>query len=251
MITRINAIAIKKTKYTNKQLMILSFLGGAFIAFGGLLSLLVAGNMPSLLESNPGLVKLLFGALFPLGLILVALMGVELFTGNNSYMIVGVLRKEFKLSKLIRNFTWVYLFNFIGALFIAVCFGYYSDLLNDSQQSFITKIGESKTSLPFGVALLRAVACNWLVCLALWMAVRTESFSGKVLVIWFPIMAFVAMGFEHSIANMFFIPLAMLYGADISMYDFLIGNLLPVTIGNNIGGGIFVGILHYYASRKL
>ena len=83
------------------------------------------------------------------------------------------------------------------------------------------------------------------------MAVRTESFSGKVLVIWFPIMAFVAMGFEHSIANMFFIPLAMLYGADISMYDFLIGNLLPVTIGNNIGGGIFVGILHYYASRKL
>jgi len=251
MITRINAIAIKKTKYTNKQLIILSFLGGAFIAFGGLLSLLVAGNMPLFLQSNPGFVKLLFGALFPLGLILVAFMGVELFTGNNSYMIVGVLRKEFKLQKLVRNFTWVYLFNFIGALFIAVCFGYYSDLLNESQQSFITKIGEFKTSLSFEVVLLRAIGCNWLVCLALWMAAKTESFSGKVLVIWFPIMAFVAMGFEHSIANMFFIPLAMLYGADISIYDFLIGNLLPVTIGNNIGGGIFVGILHYYASRKL
>ncbi|NQX84789.1 MAG: formate/nitrite transporter family protein [Flavobacteriaceae bacterium] len=251
MITRINAIAIKKTKYTNKQLVILSFLGGAFIAFGGLLSVLVTGNMPSVLSVHPGLVKLLFGALFPLGLILVALMEVELFTGNNSYMIVGVLRGEFSLNKLIRNFTWVYLFNFFGALFVAVCFGYYSELLNEAQERFVMNIGVVKTSLNVEVAFLRAVACNWLVCLALWMAARTESFSAKVIVIWFPIMAFVAMGFEHSIANMFFIPLAMLCGADISFYDFLIGNLLPVTLGNNIGGGIFVGVLHYYASRKL
>lgn len=250
MISKINSISLKKVKYTNKQLVILSFLGGAFIAFGGLLSVIIAGDMPGISNSNPGLTRFVFASLFPLGLILVALMEVELFTGNNSYMIVGVLNKEFKLKKLARNFTWVFVFNFLGAVFVAFFFGYYADIMNTNQKDFIVNIAETKINLSFDVAFIRAVACNWLVCLALWMAAKTQSFSAKVLVLWFPIMAFVAMGFEHSIANMFFIPLAMLNGADISLYDFVIGNIIPVTLGNNVGGGIFVAILHYYGNKS-
>lgn len=127
---------------------------------------------------------------------------------------------------------------------------YKAQLLGEGPIHFIEKIALSKVNLPFDVAFFRAIGCNWLVCLALWMSLKTESVAGKILLIWFPIMAFVAIGMEHCIANQFFIPLAMFYDTDITLHQFFIKNLLPVTLGNILGGGFFVGTLYFWADSK-
>lgn len=246
VVNNIVQLTERKTTLSFKSLLILSFFGGAYIAFGGLLALLVAGNLPQLQIENPGLVKFIFGAVFPLGLILVVVAGAELFTGNNSFFTTGILSKKITIIDLTRNWFWVFTFNFVGSLFVAYFLADQADLLNQHQTNFIIKIGEAKTSLSFNVLFLRAIGCNWLVCLALWMTTQAKTISGKILVIWFPIMAFVAMGFEHSIANQFFVPLAIFKGADITWASFLIKNLLPVTLGNIIGGGLFVGAAYYF-----
>lgn len=243
---KIIKVVSQKDEKSIIQLLLLGFLGGAFIAFGGLLALKISGD----LVASPGIVKFVFGALFPLGLILVVMAGAELFTGNTSYYLPALLSKKTTLNNLAKNWIIIYLSNFIGALFVALFLTYLAEALNINQISFIKKIAEAKVSNSFSVNVLRAISCNWLVCLALWMAMKTDSFSGKVLVIWFPIMAFVAMGFEHSIANQFFIPLGMLYGAKITITDFLLNNLLPVTIGNIIGGGLFVGTIYFLINNK-
>lgn len=249
LVKEISNLSKKKSGYSFTQLVLLSFLGGAYIALGGLLAVLISGNLPTLQAENPGIVKLLFGAVFPLGLILVALAGAELFTGNNSYFATGVLMKDIKWGDLMKNWVFVFVFNFVGALFVAYFIAHQTELLNDNQTEFIIKIGKAKTHHSFKVAFLRAIACNWLVCLALWMAMKAKSVSGKIMAIWFPIMAFVAMGFEHSIANQFFIPLAIFSGAEIGWGEFFINNLTPVTLGNIVGGAIFVGGI-YVAIEK-
>lgn len=245
-----NKIVEKKNQTNVLSLLILGFFGGAFIALGGLLSVQVAGGLPALQAENPGIVKFIFGALFPLGLILVALAGAELFTGNTSYYPPVIMGKKATFKDQMKNWTLVYLSNFIGALFVAYFLTYLAELLGEPQMNFAKTIAEKKVHLSFEVAFLRAIGCNWLVCLALWMAFRTESFAGKVLVIWFPIMGFVAMGMEHSIANQFFIPLGIFLGAPISWGDFLVHNLIPVTLGNIVGGAFFVGTLYYWIDKK-
>lgn len=246
IINSITTLTEKKAKLNFKSLAILSFFGGAYIAFGGLLALLIAGNLPTMTIENPSLVKFIFGAVFPLGLLLVVIAGAELFTGNNSFFTTGVLAKKVTIVDLTKNWFWVFTFNFVGSLFVAYFLANQADLLNQHQTNFIIKIGEAKTSLSFKVLFLRAIGCNWLVCLALWMAIKAQTISGKILAIWFPIMAFVAIGFEHSIANQFFIPLAIFSGADITWSEFLLNNLVPVTLGNIIGGGLFVGAAYYF-----
>lgn len=250
IINSIASLTEKKAKLNITSLAILSFFGGAYIAFGGLLALLISGNLPTLASENPGFVKFIFGAVFPLGLILVVIAGAELFTGNNSYFSAGVLAKKVSVSDLLKNWGLVFVFNFVGALFVAYFLTHLAELLNTNQTNFIIKIGESKANLAFNVAFLRALGCNWLVCLALWMAVKANTISGKILAIWFPIMAFVAIGFEHSIANQFFVPLAIFSGANISWSQFLVNNLLPVTLGNIVGGGIFVGMAYFFTESK-
>lgn len=250
IINSIASLTEKKAKLNFTTLAILSFFGGAYIAFGGLLALLIAGNLPTMATENPGFVKFIFGAVFPLGLILVVIAGAELFTGNNSYFSAGVLAKKVTIIDLLKNWFFVFVFNFFGALFVAFFLTHQAELLNESQTNFIIRIGESKANLPFNVAFLRALGCNWLVCLALWMALKANTISGKILVIWFPIMAFVAIGFEHSIANQFFVPLAIFSGAKVSWLEFLTNNLLPVTLGNIVGGGVFVGMAYFFAINK-
>jgi formate/nitrite transporter len=235
-----------KNKKSLSELLLLGFLGGAFIALGGLLALIISGDI----QADKGVIKLIFGGLFPLGLILVVMAGAELFTGNTSYFIPSLWNKHTTISKVLKNWGLIYISNFVGALFVAYCLTFLSDLLGDNPQKMIIAIAEKKAHLPFQVAFFRAVGCNWLVCLALWMAIKTKSFSGKVLVIWFPIMAFVAMGMEHCIANQFFIPLGMLYGAKVTLNEMFIGNLLPVTLGNIVGGGLFVGTIYYFIDKK-
>ena len=238
--------AEKKNKYTFSQISVLGFLGGAFIALGGLLALVVGGSMPGVASENPGLVKLVFVALFPLGLILVVIVGAELFTGNTSYFASSVLAKKSQMNHLIRNWGLVYLWNFVGALFVAYFIAYIPEILKGDQVEFLDKIAITKVNQTWISAFMKGVACNWLVSLALWAAISAQDVTGKILGMWFPVMAFVAMGMEHSIANQFFIPLAIFHGSPVTWMQFFIDNLIPVTLGNIVGGGVLVGGLYWF-----
>lgn len=238
--------AEKKNRYSFSQISVLGFLGGAFIALGGLLALVVAGGMPGVASENPGIVKFVLGALFPLGLILVVILGAELFTGNTSYFASSVLAKKLKMNHLIRNWVLVYIFNFVGAVFVAYFIAYIPEILKGTQVDFLDKIALAKVNQSWISAFMKGIACNWLVSLAMWAAISSQDVTGKILGMWFPVMAFVAMGMEHSIANQFFIPLAIFNGSEISWTHFLIDNLIPVTLGNIVGGGVLVGGLYWF-----
>lgn len=243
----INKVAEAKTNTNYKKTFVLALLAGGYIAMGGLLALIIGGAMPGLAASNPGLQKFFFGAVFPLGLILVAVAGAELFTGNTAYFMPSVLSKRMTIAKPLKNWGIVYVGNFIGSIMVAYFLVYLTQvLLNTPSADSAINIAISKTSQPFYKAFLKGIACNWLVALAMWLAYASKDIAGKILGIWFPIMGFVAMGFEHSVANMFFIPVAIFHGAEISWTSFLIDNLIPVTLGNIIGGGLFVGTAYWF-----
>ena len=239
-------IAIKKGSYSINKTLLLAFLAGAYIAFGGLLAIIIGGGVPGIGAENPGIPKFLFGAAFPLGLILVVLVGAELFTGNTAYFIPNILNKTQKLSAMLRNWFLVYVGNFIGAVFVAYFIVYLTHIVHKGPfLDSVHAIAIGKTSHTFLVTFLKGIGANWLVCLALWQGMAAKNVSGKITAIWWPVMAFVTFGFEHSIANMFFIPLAIFEGADITWGTFIVKNLIPATLGNIVGGSFFVGTLYW------
>jgi len=244
--------AINKDNYSIKKILTLSFLAGAYISFGGLLSVIIAGGMPGIATSNPGIVKFVFGAAFPVGLMMVVMAGAELFTGNNAYFMPNVLSKKQKWTAPLRNWTLVYFGNFIGAILVAYFLTHLTNLVSaDPWHKMVYNIAEAKTSNPFYKTFLKGIGANWLVCLALWMGMSSKQTSGKILGLWWPVMTFVTLGYEHSIANMFFIPLAIFEGANITWSSFIIDNLIPATLGNIVGGAFFVGTLYWYAYEKI
>lgn len=246
-----NRTAIGKSTYKTKKTLALAFLGGAYIALGGLLSIIIAGGVPTLAAENPGLQKLLFGAAFPLGLLLVVIAGAELFTGNCAYFIPNILNGKQKPAAMLKNWLLVYSGNFVGALFVAYVITHLTHIVHEEPfVNTVHSIAEGKTSHTFLVTFIKGIGANWLVCLALWMGMSAKDTTGKILGIWWPVMAFVTMGFEHSIANMYFIPLAMFEGADISWCTFIINNLIPATLGNIVGGALFVGCFYWYTYDK-
>ncbi|WP_207495536.1 formate/nitrite transporter family protein [Aridibaculum aurantiacum] len=239
--------ATVKDAYTLRKLGVYSLLGGAFVALGGLLSIITSGGMPEVSSANPGIAKLVSGAVFPLGLILVLLGGAELFTSDCAVMAYSYFNKQTKLYRLLRIWFVAYVGNFVGALIVAYLFAYQTEILSvDPWLSSAKKIGQYKTSHSFSTTFIKGIGANWLVCLAVWLSYSAKDVTGKILAMWFPIMCFVAFGFEHSIANMFFIPTSILLGADITMYEFFIVNLLPATLGNIVGGALFLAIPYWY-----
>ena len=247
----VEVVGLSAQARTNNSIsttLILAFLGGAYIALGGLLAIVIGGGVPGLAEGNPAVSKFLMGATFPVGLMLVAIAGGELFTGSTAYFIPPVVSGRLKVGQMLRNWGLVYLGNFVGALFVAYFVGYLTGTLTaEPWKEFTINIANVKTTAPFYKVFFKGMACNWFVALAMWLAYASNHISGKILGIWFPIMAFVAMGFEHCVANMFFIPSAMLLGAPISWSDFIVNNLIPATLGNIAGGSILVGLLYWYA----
>lgn len=226
-----------KASYSASKIMRLGLISGAHIGFGAMLAMTVGGNIPGIQSSNPGLAKLLYGAVFPLGLMMTAITGGELFTGNAALVTAALAEKQIKLKDWFKSWSVSYTANFIGSiLFAALVFK--SGILSAS--SMPLNIAASKVALPFDVAFTRAILCNWLVCMAVYMSSGCLSMTGKMVAIWFPICAFVTMGLEHSVANMFFIPLGMMAGAKVSISDFLLKNILPVTLGNIVGAVLFV-----------
>ena len=241
------ATSEKKASADTLSTFALSFTAGALIGFGGLLLTTVGGSSPALAASNPGLSNLVKGAFgLPFGLTMVILTGAELFTGNVFVMLSGLLSKKVTRAQVMKNWLVSYAGNFAGSVFLA--YMAYAAMTSAANPAPAIAIATMKaTTLPFMVAFLRGVLCNWLVCLAVWGTMATTSVAGKILAIFWPITAFVTMGFEHSIANMFLIPHGMLYGADVSVSQMLLGNILPVTLGNMVGAAAFVAGVHYVA----
>jgi formate/nitrite transporter len=262
MALRVEKAGITKGNLDTLSTLVLAMLAGAFIAFGAVLYTFVIHDA----TISAGLTKLIGGLVFCLGLILVIVAGAELFTGNNLIVMAYVSRRVTAL-QLLRNWGIVFAGNFAGALVI-VWFIYLSGHLKsaDGALSLLAlKIANAKVNLSFMEALFRGILCNVLVCLAVWLCFSGRSVTDKILAIIFPITAFVALGFEHCVANMYFVPAGLVIKNDpdllarvmvldngslnvdnLSVASFLMGNLLPVTLGNLIGGGFFVGAVYWF-----
>lgn len=212
----------------------LGVVSGCHIAFGAYLAITVGGACPGIAAENPGLQKIILGAFgLPFGLIMTLVTGGELFTGNTA--LVGAARAEGKIDNAAVAKSWIasYAGNFVGSLLLAYL-AFKSGTLGGSPAS--VAIATAKSNLPFEVAFVRGILCNWLVCMAVYMASGCSSMIGKMTAVWFPISAFVALGLDHSVANMFIIPLGILRGADITIKQMFVKNLIPVTLGNIVGG---------------
>jgi len=254
-----NYVAIgKKKAYTSSpKLLLLGFLAGMFIALAA-----VGANTASCMIENAGVAKLVGALLFPAGLAMVLIAGSELFTGNN-LIVISVLEKEASVGAMLRNWVLVYIGNFIGALFVAylVNAGNQLGLFGNQLAAATIKTAVTKASLPFGNAFILGIMCNFLVCIAVWMSFAAKTVSGKILGLYFPIMLFVLCGFEHCVANMYYVPaglfalgnesyvaMAVEKGvemANLTWGNFFINNLIPVTLGNIVGGAGLVGGVYW------
>ncbi len=238
----VEQIGVKKASLPALQTLALGVLAGAFIALGAMyFTLVMTGSGAGLGPS-----RLLGGLAFSLGLILVVVGGAELFTGN-SLIVMAWAEGKVTSRQLARNWALVYVANLAGALGSALMMSWSGALaLGDGAVAeTAVRIAEAKVALGFGQAFWRGVLCNVLVCLAVWLCFAAHDVTGKILAIVFPISAFVALGFEHSVANMYLIPIGWLAGAKTVTLGGLIGNLVPVTLGNIVGGGVFVAAVYW------
>lgn len=196
----------------------------------------MGGACPGLAQTNPGLQKIILGAFgLPFGLIMTLITGGELFTGNTALVTAAYKEGKTDLRSLMKNWVASYTGNFVGSLILAFL-AFKAGTLGTAPAS--VAIATAKCSLAFDVAFVRGILCNWLVCMAVYMASGCSTMTGKMTAVWFPISAFVALGLDHSVANMFIIPLGMMRGAEVTIGQFLTKNLIPVTLGNIVGGAI-------------
>ena len=256
---RAETVGVAKAGMPALDVFVLSVLAGAFIALGAAFATTVGSGMA---DTPYGITRLLVGLAFTLGLILVVVAGAELFTGNNLIVMAWGSRR-ISTASLLRNWSIVYVGNFVGAVGTAVLVFLAKEYTFGGGSVGVTAltVGASKTDLGFGQAIVLGALCNALVCLAVWLTYGAHTTTDKILAVVPPIAAFVALGFEHSVANMYFIPEALLVKTDTAWVQstsgvpelttltwdgFLLGNLLPVTIGNVIGGGIMVGAVYWF-----
>jgi formate/nitrite transporter len=242
---RVMALGIKKANTKVWQLFFLGLLAGFYIGLGGHVFLVAL---------QQGMGKIVGGAVFSVGLVLVVIAGAELFTGN-IIMFVNTVVSLYSVPKIIKNWITVYIGNFIGSILLVIII-WESGLLGTSESlndlgTLALKIANAKMALPFMEAFLRGILCNVLVVLAVLMATMSKDIVSKILCCILPIMAFVASGYEHCVANMYLIPLGLLAGgASFSELGVIFHNIIPVTLGN-IVGGIFILIIHPNRIREL
>lgn len=236
-----------KTKLSIAQMIVLGIFAGVFIGFGAQGAVTIG---QSLTKIDAGLQKFAFAGIFPVGLMLVIICGAELFTGNN-LMTLGCINGRYKFSDVLRNWVVVYFANFVGSVVLAFL------AANSGLMAAGTPIAESvigiatkKVAISFGSAVIRGILCNILVVLAVWMTTGAKDIIGKIFACWFPVMLFALSGYEHSVANMYFIPLGMFLGAPVTWGQIWINNLIPVTIGNLIGGAVIVPLFYHIAYTK-
>ena len=239
-----------KAKLPPSKAIVAGFLAGAYIAFGAMVAITVSSGMdPEIWGTLP---TFFTGAVFSLGLILVVVAGSELLTGNMALVPLAAMKGRATLKRLAENFGFVMLGNLLGSLFVAYFLAVKTGVLTaDMQLERLSQIAlakgveETETQI-----FLRAVGCNWLVCLAVWMALAADDVAGKVLAIFFPIMAFVALGFDHVVANMFFLPAAIFAGVDGIGWGDALHNWLFAFLGNLVGAAIFVAGAYWFLYVK-
>lgn len=250
----------KKSKYPIFKSIILGILAGMFISIGGFASSLVSHSI-----ENAGVAKFVAGAIFPVGLILIIICGADLFTGN-VLMVVSCAEKKVSIKRLLLNWTIIYVSNFIGAFIFALLIheSKVLDFNNYKLGGYVLKVAATKAALPFGQSLASGILCNILVSVAVWVSIGAKDAAGKIAAIWFPIMAFIVGGFEHCVANMYYFSIAMMNKNNAKYIEAfnitpeklehlklhnIINNLIPVTLGNIIGGGLFIGLAFWAAFR--
>lgn len=252
-----------KMRFSVLTTLLLGILAGAYIGFAAHLATIVAtGDFAWI-----GLKRFCVGAVFSLGLMLVIIPGSELWTGN-TLMSAAVLERRISIGQMLQNWCWVYLGNLVGAVFLAWMIAGQTGILDGDFGVKAVQIAAAKVEQSSGHNLayfFRALGCNWLVCLAIVQAMAAQDIAGKVLAIFFPIMAFVASGFEHAIANMYFIP-AGIFAAQLETVQHMCAldpalleqlnwanmwqnNLISVTLGNLVGGGLCVGMCYWWIYR--
>ncbi|MDT3425518.1 formate/nitrite transporter [Paenibacillus forsythiae] len=234
---------IKKAHNPLATVLILGFLGGAFIALGYLLDIRVIASAP---KEWGSIASFIGAAVFPVGLILVLLAGGELLTGNMMAVPLALYSKKISFAETIKNLILITLSNLVGALFVAYFFGHVVGLTADGVYlDKLVDLAEHKLDATFLQAFVSGIGCNWLVALAVWLSYGADNFSGKIIGIWFPTMAFVAIGFQHVVANMFLIPAAIFEGH--FSWGQYVGNFVPVWLGNLTGGALFVAGAYWNA----
>jgi formate/nitrite transporter len=258
-------VGVAKSKMTLKSQFILALLAGAYIGLGSVLAIKVVGNMP--VETWGNLTRLIFGGVFPVGLLMVLLAGADLFTGDCMFMTGALTHRQIDVGKFFKILIYSVIGNFIGSVLVA-WLAYKGTLLMDGSAAarplanYAVNLANGKCALSFDVAFYRGIMCNWLVCLAIYMAASSTDGVSKAVLMWPPITAFVTMGMEHSVANMTFIPLGMLIGSDptymatanavplvATWQTMTFGNFVPVILGNYVGGALFVAMFYYWSNN--
>jgi formate transporter len=222
-----------------------SILGGAYVGFGGLLALSVAGNMGGIYASNPGLVKFTFAALFPVNLLLIVMTGGQLFTGNSATCTAARYENMIDSKEMWKNLALSLTGNVIGCGLFALTASYVG-LLTGGTAALAKSTAMAKVSGAFMPTLVKGILCNWMVSLAVFMAGASNDLVGKLVGCWFPISTFVGIGLEHSIANLFILPCALLLGAPLTLSDVVFKNIVPVVLGNFIAGAAVVAASYSY-----
>ena len=249
-----NYIGIGKGKATNGfwKLLILGMLAGAFIGLAG-----VGATTAAVSVQSASVGKFLGACVFPVGLSMVLLAGSELFTGNN-LIIIPVLTGDIKFYQMLRNWIIVYIGNLIGSIIVAalVVYGHVGNLFGGAEGGLAAAMinaANGKVTMSFGDAFLKGICCNFLVCIAVWISFAAKDVTGKFWGLFMPIMLFVLCGFEHCVANMYYIPCGLfckaLYGVDketLTWGAFFVKNLIPVTLGNIVGGAGLVGLPYWF-----
>ena len=236
-----------KGKLGAKDLLIRGMLSGALLGFATTLAMTGAA------QTGVGLVGAL---IFPVGFVMIVLLGLELVTGNFALVPLGVLEKKIPMSNIWFNWSWVFIGNLIGSLLYAVLFAKTLAPTAPLIKSLIT-VSEAKTlgyaKLGYDglmMAFIKAMLCNWMVTMGVVMSLTSQSTMGKIAAMWLPILTFFAQGFEHSVVNMFVIPAGMIVGANVSFGDWWLWNQIPVTLGNIFGGFVFTGFALYATHKK-
>jgi formate transporter len=240
-------LAKRKSDLPARDMLIRGILAGAFLGYATSLAIVV---------TSQGLPPIVGAILFPVGFVILALLGLELVTGNFALLPAGIMAGTVRITKLLRNWGWVYLGNLIGSVLYAALFylaitnwrtgngGAVADLLKQAAQKKTLAYAALGYS-GWGTAVVKAVLCNWMVTIGAMLAMASRSTAGKITAMWLPILTFFALGFEHSVVNMYVIPSGMMLGAPISLGQALLWNLLPVTLGNIFAGALLTGIALY------
>jgi formate transporter len=246
------ALAEKKASLSVPDMLIRGTLSGVFLGFATSLAVVV---------TSQGLPPIVGAILFPVGFVMLVLLGLELATGNFALLPTALVAGKMSSGRLLRNWSWVYLGNLLGSVFYALLFywavtnvgttssGVVGDLLKSAAQKK-TVAYMALGAKGWAAAVVKGILCNWMVTIGALLALVSRSTSGKIIAMWLPILTFFAQGFEHSIVNMFVIPVGMMFGAQVSVKSWLLWNQLPVTLGNIISGVLFTGLALYATYRE-